>query len=190
MFGRTWDRYYIFIAKNTLKPRFFFACGELNLKLMHSLQYSLNNCNRFCFKVSSRKWGTSSNDFVYLSKYELWNNFLPLPLTEKTCYPSVINVTVPNEKCLFQIKLLLGPPNRKLAAPPLVRINTWPWLAFTTQMTQYSINMFIIWDSTKYFQLFITEWKHIKHLVPTVSQAYLCYVDNVSLVIFALYGLS
>ena len=120
MFGRIWDRYYIFITKNTLKPRFFFACGELNIKLMHSLQYSLNNCNRFCFKVSSRKWGTSSNDFVYLSKYELWNNFLPLPLTEKTCYPSVINVTVPNEKCLFQIKLLLGPRNRKLAAPPLV----------------------------------------------------------------------
>ena len=142
MFGRTWDRYYIFIAKNTLKPRFFFACCKLNLKLMHSLQYSLNNCNRFCFKVSSWKWGASSNDFVYfewfqflkemrssikisqakafsdyLSKYELWNNFLPLPLTEKTCYPSVINVTVPNKKCLFQITA--GPPNRKLAAPPL-----------------------------------------------------------------------
>ena len=142
MFGRTWDRYYIFIAKNTLKPRFFFACGELNLKLMHSLQYSLNNCNRFCFKVSSWKWGASSNDFVYfewfqflkemrssikfprlrllaityLSKYELWNNFLPLPLTEKTCYPSVINVTVPNKKN-SSFKLLLGPSNRKLAAP-------------------------------------------------------------------------
>ena len=43
----------IFIAKNPLKPRFFFACGELNLKLMHSLQYSLNNCDRFCLKVSS-----------------------------------------------------------------------------------------------------------------------------------------
>ena len=33
----------IFIAKKTLKPRFFFACGELHLKLMHFLQYPLNN---------------------------------------------------------------------------------------------------------------------------------------------------
>ena len=55
----------------------------------------------------------------YLSKYELWNNFLPLPLTEKTCYPSVINVTVPNKMPLSNY--YWAPPIENWLRPPWLR---------------------------------------------------------------------
>ena len=140
MFWRTRDKYYIFIAKNTLKPRFFFACGELNLK--YSLQYSLNNCNRFCFKVSSWKWGASSNDFVYFEWFQFLKDmrssikfprlrllaitypninceiiFCPSPSLKKTCYPSVINVTVPNKKMPLS-NYYWAPPIENWLRPP------------------------------------------------------------------------